>query len=107
VRLLLHKNRLVGRLQHVPDTSVTIIKSLGVHAVDLAHPLRKSRALRLDQEVVVIGHLAPGPNTPVETSAGPVEIIDKRLTILVIQKDIGLSASTCHDVVKRAFEFDS
>jgi len=47
--------------------------------------------------------LTPGLHTP----ADPVEIIDECLTILVVQKDIGLSVSTCHDVVKRAFELDS
>jgi len=48
----------------------------------------------------VIAHLAPGPDAPVETPADPVEIIDECLTILVVQKDIGLRISTCHDVVK-------
>ena len=93
--------------QHVTDPAVAEIESLRVHTVELAHALRKGRAKRLDQEVIVIAHLAPGPDAPVETSAHPVEVIDECLTILVVQKDIGLRVSTCHDVVKRAFKFDS
>ena len=107
VRLPLHQDGFVAPLQHVPNTPMTRIECLGVHTIDLAHPLRKGRTQGLDQKMIVIRHLTPGPNAPVEPPAHTLQIVEERLTILLAQEDIGPCVASRHDVIKRAVELDS
>jgi hypothetical protein len=56
-------------LEHVADTLVRAIESLGIDPVELAHALGQIGVRRLDHQMVVIAHLATRVNDPVETVA--------------------------------------
>jgi len=88
--ILLNQNRLVALLQHVTDSTMAVIEALRVHAVDFTHAPGRRRAKRHYQKMIVIRHLAPRPDAPVETPAHRAEIINECLPVLVVQKNIGL-----------------
>ena len=60
-----------------------------------------------DEPLIEIRHLALRPDSPVETPAHPGEILEKSPKNHIAQKDIGLGIPSCHDVIWRAFNFDS
>lgn len=107
VRLLLYQHSLVAALQHVPNATVASVEPLGVDTVDLAHALRQGRATRFDQQVIMIGHLTPGPNAPVEAMAYAGKITDKGVTILLVKKNFCPGIAARHHVVERSFEFNT
>jgi hypothetical protein len=57
--------------------------------------------------LVVVGHLAPGPHTPIEALADALELFKEGGAIVVVEKDIGPGVTTCHDVIERAFVLDA
>ncbi len=66
VAVALDENAFVAPLEHVPDTAMAPVDELGIDAIELAHAGREIAFRGLDDEVVVIAHLAPGVNRPVE-----------------------------------------
>ena len=57
--------RLEATLKHVTDATMPAIDILGVHAIELAHTGRQIGLGGFDDEVVMVGHLAPGMHRPV------------------------------------------
>jgi len=57
--------------------------------------------------VVVIAHQAPGPHSPIEVRADPTQILDERLSVIVVEEDFAAGVTACHHVVEGAFEFDA
>src|SRR6056297_1469336 len=89
------------------DATVSPIEPLGVDAIDLTHALRQGGAQGFDQQVVVIRHLAPRPNAPIEALTNPTQIVDEGMAVSFVEKDIALRIAPRHDVIERAFELDS
>src|SRR6056297_3656169 len=83
------------------------IEGLRVHAVDLAHPSRKRRFQRFNQEMIVIAHQAPGPDAPIKPPTHTTQVVYEYLAVFVVNEDIGPSIATRHDVIQRAFESDA
>jgi len=82
----------------VDHQSLAAICPLGVDAVELTHPLGEVRIRRLDDEVIVVGHLAIGVAARIETAAHltkdgeplrPVQIVaTDRLAPITVPGDV-------------------
>jgi hypothetical protein len=53
----------------VPNQAVAAVETLRVEAVQMPHPERQIAIRRLQQQVIVIGHLTEGVHDPVEARA--------------------------------------
>ena len=69
IGLLLHDDRLLPTLEDVPAASVNLVEPLGIHAVELPHPIGKIRVRRLHEQVVMVGHETVRVAPPVEALA--------------------------------------
>jgi len=80
---------------------------LGVHTVELAHALGEVTFRCLDDEMIVIGHLAIGVAAPVEAGADVFEQFQPGLAIGISAKDVFASVTARGDVIQIACEFDA
>jgi hypothetical protein len=86
IAVFVDKHRLVAPLQHMAYPAMPSVESLRIDAVDLAHPPRKRRPQRFDQQVVVIAHQAIRPQAPLEALAYTRKPRAERLPILLVRK---------------------
>ncbi len=88
------------------DTTVRPVHMLRVHAIELAHAGRQIRLRRFNHHVVVIRHLAPRVNAPIEALAHLRQRLQPGAPIPVDEKNIFAAvAARCH-VVEAAGKFD-
>jgi hypothetical protein len=83
------------------------ITGLGVHTIQLPHTLGQIAIRRLDQQMIVIGHHAPGVTNPVEVTHYIPEHINEPLTIGIIRIDRFAAIPACGHVVQRTTKFNA
>lgn len=83
------------------------IEALGVDAVDLALQLRQVRLRRLQHEVEVIAHKAPGQRAGIEVRHRPAGHRQQRGAVFVVDEDRLAPVARRGDVVQRARELDA
>src|SRR3990172_8380220 len=91
----------------MPHTPVAAIAGLGVDAVELTHALGQIAVRRLNQQVVVVIHQAPGMAYPVESGNDLSEGREEQQTVLVVLKDIFLPIPARSDVIERIGKFQA
>lgn len=91
----------------MPHPRVPPVEALRVHAVELAHPLGEIGLGRLDQDVIVIAHLAPGMAGPIETRTDIREHYQPDLSIRISQVNVFPPIPTRGDVIQPTGKFKS
>ena len=86
---------------------VPAIELLRVDAVQLAHACREIALRGLDDQVVVIGHLAPGVDRPVEALATLCQGFQPAFAIDVVRVDILAAVAARGHMVQPPGEFES
>jgi len=67
------------------DPAMRAIETLRIESIELTHSLRQIRVGRLNQDVVVIGHLTPGMTDPVKALAGLPENLQPGVPVIIRQ----------------------
>ncbi len=83
------------------------IGRLGVDAVDLAHPLGEVGIRCLDDEVIMVRHLAIGVATPVEPAAHLAKNVEPSRAVLIVTIDRLAPITTRGDVIQPAGQLDA
>src|SRR5574340_86138 len=107
VTVALDEDGLVAALEHMTDAAPTAVEALRIDTVELAHPLRQIGLRRLDDEVVVVRHLAPGMAHPVEAGAHVSEDFQPDAPVLVGSENILAPVTPRSDVIEAAGKLDS
>ena len=106
VTVALDQDALEAPLEDVTHTAVTAIELLGIHAIQLAHPGRKVAFGGFDDQMIVIGHLAPGMDGPVVALAALGQGFQPDFAVDVVDKDILAPIPARGHVIKTAREFE-
>ena len=72
----------------MPDPAMRAIEMLRIEPIELTHSLRQIRVRRLNQDVVVIGHLTPRMTDPAKTLAGLPENLQPGITVIIRQINV-------------------
>ena len=83
------------------------IDQLCVDAIELAHARRQIGLGCFDQQMVVVRHLAPGMDGPIEALATLCEGGQPEFTVGVVQKNILTTITARSDVIKTTGYFQS
>lgn len=78
-----------------------------VDAIDVPHPAWRIGKGRLDDQVVVVRHLAVRLTDPGEALNYVVEQLEERNSVTVREEDLASIVATTRDVIECAFELDS
>lgn len=81
------------------------VEALRIDPVELAHALRQIGFRRLDQDVVMVRHLAPGMANPIEAFAYVAEHFEPGFTIGASEINILAPISAGGDVIYPASQF--
>jgi hypothetical protein len=103
----LHQDGLEPTLEEMTHQPMAAIARLGVDAVELTHPLGEVRIGRLDDEVIVVGHLAPGVAAPVETAAHLAQHDEPVRAVLIVAIDRLAPITARGHMVQPASELDA
>ncbi len=91
----------------MPDPPVPAVDLLGVHPVELPHAGRKIAFGRFNDQMVVIGHLAPGVDRPVVALADLRQDVEPDLPVGIVQINIFPPITARRDMVQTTGEFQS
>ena len=78
------------------------VKGAGVFAVQVAHSVGEVRVPRLDDEVVVVAHQAPGVEAPAIPSRHAPQLVEEPAAVVVVQEAELLVVPARRDVVPGA-----
>ena len=107
MRVLLHQDRGEAPLEEMSDATMASIGGLRIAASELAHPLRKIRLGRLDQQMVVIVHQTIGMAQPAEAINDMREERQQRGSVLVIGHDVLPGIAATRDMIDGTGIFDA
>jgi hypothetical protein len=93
-------------LEEVTDQSMAPMDCLGGDAVELTHPLQEV-GIRLDDEVIMIGHLAIGVAAPVEAAAHLAQRCEPSRAVLKVAIDRLAPITVRGDVIPPAGKLDA
>jgi hypothetical protein len=106
VDFLLHQDRLVAPLKEVPDQAVAAVEALRIKTVQVPHPERQIAIRRLQQQVIVIGHLAEGVHHPVEASANNAQHLQPVDAVSIVQENVFPSIPARGDMINGPRQFE-
>ena len=86
----------------MPDPLSFGVEVVGVGPVDVPHDLRQVGERRFEQEMVMIGHQAPGMNDGAVTGDGRFEITEELFAVCFAFEDVFLFVAPTGDVVMSA-----
>jgi hypothetical protein len=90
-----------------PDALVLTVYVLSVDAVELTHPLGEVGFRGFDDQMVVIGHLAPGVAVPIESLANGAQDGEPLESVGIVEEDVLTPVTSRGDVVETAGKFDA
>ncbi|HST24752.1 MAG TPA: hypothetical protein VLJ76_02060 [Gaiellaceae bacterium] len=85
-------------LVKVSLAAVPAVESLGVETVEPVHARRKPVAWRLDEQVVMRPHQAPGVNAPAEHFGDLTELASKGFPVEIVKEDVHAADAARRDV---------
>jgi len=91
----------------MPDAPVRPVDGLGVDAVELAHAAGEVGLRRLDHEVIMVGHLAPGGTAPAEPPADLAEDVEEAAAVVIVEVDVAPRVAARRHVIERAGKLDA
>ena len=98
---------LVTAAEEVAEEFVAAVEAAGVGAQEPFRAGNKVATGRLDDQMKMIGHEAPGVELPAGLLAGFIEGFQEELAIPVCLENGFATIATVHDVVHRAWVLDS
>ena len=107
VGVALDQDGLEPTLEEVAHEPVAAIDPLRVDAVELTHPFGEVGIGRLDDEVIVVRHLAIGMAAPVEPAAHIAEHREPRHAVLIVVIDRLAPITARGDVIEPAGKLDT
>ena len=100
ISVSLNQNGLIASLKDMAHASVTPVAAPGVDTVHLAHALGQIAHLRLDHQMIVVGHPTVGIAHPLHPPADLPEHVEECLSTLIAQGDIRPVIATGGDMVQ-------
>ena len=85
---------------------MSAVEPLGIDAVELAHAAREIGLGRLDDQMVVVGHLAPDVTAPTEPLAHDGEDVEESAPVVVVEEDVVTRVAPRGEMIERAGKFD-
>jgi len=107
IQLALAKYCFEAPLKDVPDKIMCAVEVLRVTTVEVAHASRKISVHGFQQGVEMVGHLAVGQHSQIESVAGLAQECQPGQPVTIGAEDLIFPVAARSDMVERIAEFDS